>query len=39
MKNQFFVLDNMVIRMKKPEEVRALKIKPDLMQKYEIKLK
>ena len=30
-KNPFYILDNMVIRMKKPEEVRALKIKPDLM--------
>ena len=31
----------MVIRMKKPEEVKALgnKIKPDLMTKYEAKLK
>lgn len=28
----------MVIRMKKPEEVRALQIRADLMQKYETQL-
>lgn len=38
-KNPFFILDSMVIRMKKPEEVRALKINPELMTKYEAKLK
>ena len=30
-KNPFFVLDNMVIRMKKPDAIRALKIRGDLM--------
>jgi hypothetical protein len=30
----YFILDNMVIRMKKPEEVRQLGIKPDLMKLY-----
>lgn len=34
----YFVLDNMVIRMKSPAEVRALNIRPDLMKKYENKL-
>ena len=29
----------MVVRMKKPEEVRGLGIKGDLMQKYEVQLK
>lgn len=29
----------MVIKMKKPDAVRALKIRADLMEKYEIKLK
>ena len=34
----FFDLDSMVIRMKKPEVVRTLGIKKDLMEKYEKKL-
>lgn len=34
----YFILDNMVIRMKTPEEVRTLGIRKDLMQKYELKL-
>lgn len=34
----YFILDNMVIRMKSPEEVRTLGIRKDLMQKYELKL-
>lgn len=39
MKNKpFFDLDNMVIRMKKPEMVRTLGIKKYLMDKYETKL-
>ena len=29
----------MVIRMKKPDTVRSLKIKENLMEKYEMKLK
>lgn len=37
-KKPFFDLDNMVIRMKKPEAVRELKIRADLMEKYEAKL-
>ena len=37
-KNPFFILDNMVIKMKKPEEVRQLGIRKDLMIKYEEKL-
>lgn len=37
-KKPFFILDNMVIRMRKPEEVRALQIRADLMQKYETQL-
>ena len=39
MKKPFFDLDNMVIRMKKPEVVREMKIRGDLMEKYEAKLK
>jgi hypothetical protein len=35
----FFILDSMVIKMRKPEEVRPLKIKKELMDKYEEKLK
>jgi hypothetical protein len=35
MKNKpFFDLDAMVIRMKKPDEVRKLNIRKDLMEKY-----
>lgn len=34
----YFILDNMVIRMRSPEEVRTLGIRPDLMQKYEQQL-
>lgn len=34
----FFDLDSMVIRMKKPEVVRTLGIRKDLMEKYEAKL-
>lgn len=30
----FFDLDNMVIRMKKPEIVRTLNIRNDLIEKY-----
>jgi hypothetical protein len=37
-KKPFFDLDNMVIRMKKPEVVRTLGIRKDLMEKYEAKL-
>ena len=38
-KNPFFNLDNMVIRMKDPKIVRELKIRGDLMEIYEKKLK
>jgi hypothetical protein len=34
----FFDLDSMVIRMKKPEVVRTLGIRKDMMEKYEAKL-
>lgn len=37
-KKPFYILDNMVVRMRKPEEVRALGIKAPLMQKYEQQL-
>lgn len=30
----YFILDNMVIKMKKPEEVRAIGIRKELMARY-----
>jgi hypothetical protein len=38
-KSPFFTLDSMVLRMNKPDRVRMLKIKPQLMFEYENKLK